>query len=52
MSREESITKLTCLVLDLPNNYGSTEDYVKEKLGKELEECSDDEITDLLMEVV
>ena len=52
MTRDESTTKLACLVLDLPNWFDSTEDYVQEKLGKPLEECSDFEITDLLMDVL
>jgi hypothetical protein len=52
MTRNESIQQLCFLVLDIPDWYGNTEEYVYHKLNKSIEEASDDEITDLLMEIL
>jgi hypothetical protein len=51
MTRQESINQLCCLVLDTDWT-GSTEEYVLEKLGKPLKKLSNNEITDLLMELL
>lgn len=52
MNRQDAVNKLCCLVLDIPNWVGNTEEYVLQKTGKQLKDLSEDEITDLLMNLV
>lgn len=52
MNRQKLVEQLCFLVLDIPDYYGTTEEYVQNKLGKSIKEATDDELSDLLMEIV
>ena len=52
MTRADIIRELTVRFLDTPESDGrSTEDWVQERLGKQIDEATEDELTELLMEL-